>query len=71
MGKVTSKSTVLFLMKLLFRFLFDPYNVKDVFFKRNGSLFFSIVDDSHSGKYTCTPFNALGTEGQVYRKKNV
>lgn len=34
------------------RFLFDPYNVKDVFFKRNGSLFFSIVEDLHSGKYS-------------------
>lgn len=62
-------------------FLFDPYNVKNVFYKRNGSLFFSQVDDFHagmlkrlencttiliifvSGKYTCTPFNELGTEG--------
>jgi immunoglobulin superfamily member 9B len=33
-------------------FLFDPYNVKNVFYKRNGSLFFSLVDDSHAGKYT-------------------
>lgn len=38
-----------------------------MFFKRNGSLFFSIVDDSHAGKYTCTPFNVLGTEGQVLK----
>lgn len=44
-------------------FLFDPYNVKDVFYKRNGSLFFSEVDDLHAGKYSCTPFNELGSEG--------
>lgn len=44
-------------------FLFDPYNVKDVFYKRNGSLFFSQVDDLHAGKYSCTPFNELGTSG--------
>jgi hypothetical protein len=34
-------------------FLFDPYNVRNVFSKRNGSLYFSEVDDLHSGKYTC------------------
>lgn len=44
-------------------FLYDPYNVKDVFYKRNGSLFFSQADDLHAGKYTCTPYNELGTEG--------
>lgn len=44
-------------------FLFDPYNVKDVFYKRNGSLFFSETDDSHAGKYQCIPYNELGTEG--------
>jgi hypothetical protein len=44
-------------------FLFDPYNVRNVFYKRNGSLFFSEVDDNHGGKYQCTPFNSLGTEG--------
>ncbi|CRL00837.1 CLUMA_CG014088, isoform A [Clunio marinus] len=41
--------------------LYDPYN--NVFYKRNGSLFFSEVDDLHGGKYTCTPYNVLGTEG--------
>lgn len=41
-------------------FLFDPYNVKDVFYKRNGSLFFSQVNDLHGGKYSCTPYNELG-----------
>lgn len=44
-------------------FLFDPYNVKDVFYERNGSLLFREVDDDHGGKYSCTPFNTLGTEG--------
>lgn len=44
-------------------FLFDPYNVQGVFYRRNGSLFFSKVDESHNGHYTCTPYNDLGTEG--------
>ncbi|GJQ65536.1 hypothetical protein Trydic_g7637 [Trypoxylus dichotomus] len=44
-------------------FLFDPYNVQGVFYRRNGSLFFSKVDESHNGHYTCTPFNELGTDG--------
>lgn len=44
-------------------FLYDPYNVQGVFYKRNGSLFFSKVDESHAGRYTCTPYNELGTEG--------
>lgn len=44
-------------------FLYDPYNVPGVYYKRNGSLFFSRVDETHSGYYTCTPYNALGTQG--------
>lgn len=44
-------------------FLFDPYNVQGVFYKRNGSLYFSKVDESHAGRYTCTPYNELGTDG--------
>ncbi|XP_015437603.1 PREDICTED: protein turtle isoform X2 [Dufourea novaeangliae] len=44
-------------------FLFDPYNVQGVFYRRNGSLSFSKVDETHSGSYTCTPYNELGTEG--------
>lgn len=44
-------------------FLFDAYNVKDVFYKHNGSLYFRNVKNSHTGKYTCTPYNELGTEG--------
>lgn len=34
-----------------------------VFYKRNGSLFFSTVDESHNGRYSCTPYNDLGTDG--------
>uniref|UniRef100_U5ETE2 Putative neuronal cell adhesion molecule n=1 Tax=Corethrella appendiculata TaxID=1370023 RepID=U5ETE2_9DIPT len=44
-------------------FLFDPYNVQGVFYKRNGSLYFHNVTESHSGRYSCTPYNELGTEG--------
>lgn len=44
-------------------FLFDPYNVQGVFYRRNGSLYFSKVDESHAGSYSCTPYNDLGTEG--------
>lgn len=29
----------------------------------NGSLFFSKVDETHTGSYTCTPYNELGTDG--------
>lgn len=34
-----------------------------VFYKRNGSLYFSSVDESHAGRYSCTPYNKLGSEG--------
>ncbi|XP_066245868.1 protein borderless isoform X2 [Euwallacea similis] len=44
-------------------FLFDPYNVQGVFYRRNGSLYFSKVDDTHAGTYACTPYNDLGTQG--------
>ncbi|XP_045479639.1 protein borderless isoform X2 [Harmonia axyridis] len=44
-------------------FLYDPYNIPGVFYKKNGSLLISKVDDSHNGRYTCTPFNKLGTQG--------
>ncbi|KAL5281061.1 hypothetical protein ACFFRR_004838 [Megaselia abdita] len=43
--------------------LFDSYNVPGVFYKVNGSLFFSKVDETHTGSYTCTPYNELGTDG--------
>lgn len=44
-------------------FLYDPYNVQGVFYKENGSLYFNHVDDNHAGKYSCTPYNELGTAG--------
>nr|XP_014275507.1 protein borderless isoform X2 [Halyomorpha halys] len=44
-------------------FLFDPFNVPGVFSKRNGSLYFNKVDETHGGEYTCTPYNDLGTLG--------
>ncbi|CAG4961806.1 unnamed protein product [Parnassius apollo] len=44
-------------------FLFDPYNVPGVFYSMNGSLLFNRVDESHEGVYSCTPYNALGSEG--------
>lgn len=34
-----------------------------VFYKRNGSLYFSTVDETHNGRYSCTPYNDLGTDG--------
>lgn len=34
-----------------------------VFYRRNGSIFFNAVDESHAGRYSCTPYNDLGTEG--------
>ncbi|RZC43153.1 turtle, partial [Asbolus verrucosus] len=44
-------------------FLFDPYNIQGVFYRKNGSLYFTKVDETHNGRYTCTPFNDLGTQG--------
>lgn len=29
----------------------------------NGSLLFTRVSESHQGRYTCTPYNAQGTQG--------
>lgn len=34
-----------------------------VFYKRNGSIYFEKVDDAHAGRYACTPYNELGTDG--------
>ncbi|CAG9827925.1 unnamed protein product [Diabrotica balteata] len=44
-------------------FLFDPYNIQGVFYRRNGSLYINKVDESHNGIYTCTPYNDLGSAG--------
>ncbi|KAK9507378.1 hypothetical protein O3M35_007251 [Rhynocoris fuscipes] len=43
-------------------FLFDPLNVPGVV-RRNGTLYFSKVDESHGGEYTCTPTNEIGSAG--------
>lgn len=37
--------------------------MQGVFYRRNGSLYFSNVDESHAGRYSCTPYNELGTDG--------
>lgn len=37
--------------------------IQGVFYKRNGSIYFSSIDESHAGRYSCTPYNDLGTEG--------
>ncbi|ENN71392.1 hypothetical protein YQE_11896, partial [Dendroctonus ponderosae] len=47
-------------------FLFDPYNVQGVFYRKNGSLYLSQVDESHAGSYTCTPYNDLGTKAPIF-----
>lgn len=44
-------------------FLFDPYNVQGVYYKRNGSLYFAKINDEHAGRYSCIPYNALGSNG--------
>ncbi|KAF6208589.1 hypothetical protein GE061_017047 [Apolygus lucorum] len=44
-------------------FLFDPFNVPGAVSRRNGTLYFSKVEESHGGDYTCTPNNELGTMG--------
>lgn len=37
--------------------------LQGVFYRRNGSIYFNSVDESHAGRYSCTPYNTLGTEG--------
>ena len=44
--------------------LLEPYQIKDIVVMGNGSLLFTRVSDNHQGKYTCTPYNAHGTQGQ-------
>lgn len=41
----------------------DLSQFQGVFYKRNGSLYFSTVDETHNGRYSCTPYNDLGTDG--------
>ncbi|KAF4526583.1 hypothetical protein B566_EDAN015695 [Ephemera danica] len=43
--------------------LLEPYQTKDIVIMNNGSLLFTRVNESHQGRYTCTPYNAQGTQG--------
>ncbi|XP_065356823.1 protein turtle isoform X2 [Calliphora vicina] len=43
--------------------LLEPYQMKDIVVMANGSLLFTRVNEDHQGRYTCTPYNALGTQG--------
>ncbi|XP_043474401.1 protein turtle-like isoform X2 [Leptopilina heterotoma] len=43
--------------------LLEPYQTKDIVVMNNGSLLFTRVNENHQGKYTCTPYNAQGTQG--------
>lgn len=49
--------------KLKFNFCSFSIVPQGVFYRRNGSIFFQLVDESHAGRYSCTPYNELGTEG--------
>ncbi|XP_048505333.1 protein turtle isoform X4 [Athalia rosae] len=43
--------------------LLEPYQTKDIVIMNNGSLLFTRVSENHQGRYTCTPYNAQGTQG--------
>lgn len=43
--------------------LLEPYQSKDIVIMNNGSLLFTRVNQNHQGRYTCTPYNAQGTQG--------
>uniref|UniRef100_A0A8D8SYH6 Protein turtle n=1 Tax=Cacopsylla melanoneura TaxID=428564 RepID=A0A8D8SYH6_9HEMI len=43
--------------------LLEPYQTKDIVVMQNGSLLFTRVNQNHQGRYTCTPYNAHGTQG--------
>ncbi|CAD7079244.1 unnamed protein product [Hermetia illucens] len=43
--------------------LLEPYQTEDIVVMNNGSLLFTRVNQSHQGRYTCTPYNAQGTQG--------
>lgn len=43
--------------------LLEPYQAKDIVIMNNGSLLFTRVNQNHQGRYTCTPYNAQGTQG--------
>lgn len=43
--------------------LLEPYQTKEIVIMNNGSLLFTRVNQNHQGRYTCTPYNAQGTQG--------
>ncbi|KAL5281052.1 IGSF9B family protein [Megaselia abdita] len=43
--------------------LLEPYQTKEIVVMNNGSLLFTRVNENHQGRYTCTPYNAQGTQG--------
>ncbi|XP_059615357.1 protein turtle isoform X7 [Phlebotomus argentipes] len=43
--------------------LLEPYQTRDIVVMNNGSLLFTRVNQNHQGRYTCTPYNAQGTQG--------
>lgn len=45
------------------RRLLEPYQTKDIVIMNNGSLLFTRVNENHGGRYSCTPYNAQGTQG--------
>lgn len=45
------------------RRLLEPYQTKDIVIMNNGSLLFTRVNEAHGGRYSCTPYNAQGTQG--------
>lgn len=49
--------------------LLEPYQTKDIVIMNNGSLLFTRVNQNHQGRYTCTPYNAQGTQGSSGNSK--
>ncbi|XP_069675343.1 protein turtle isoform X5 [Periplaneta americana] len=43
--------------------LLEPYQTEEIVIMNNGSLLFTRVNQDHEGRYTCTPYNAQGTQG--------
>ncbi|XP_017954310.1 LOW QUALITY PROTEIN: protein turtle [Drosophila navojoa] len=43
--------------------LLEPYQMKDIVVMANGSLLFTRVNEEHQGRYSCTPYNVQGTQG--------
>ncbi|XP_066598147.1 protein turtle isoform X2 [Prorops nasuta] len=43
--------------------LLEPYQTQGILVMGNGSLLITRVSENHQGRYTCTPYNAQGTQG--------